>query len=271
MLSTLRRKVWSRTFVILPHAIIGMLFGVLIVTSVSSYAQEADGARPLLTPDQFQSILPEDARLLDDASTIESFLDALDGTPPNWKEIYRDDGSGHDERLFALNRERDRLREGHDGITSRLTFLWAGELSTYDSERGGFHVAIGPKLTSTRWGLVRFKPEDLPSTLVAVPPPTLNESLQRRVGNGERIEIDVAITGRLISDESIIYDFAHEEPGQGMVMPVVRVEQIDYLFQAYTLLSSTSPASCYVLVTEVFMDRYHSIMVRAVGDPAGSH
>jgi hypothetical protein len=173
--------------------------------------------------------------------------------------------------LFALNRERDRLREGHDGITSRLTFLWAGELSTYDSERGGFHVAIGPKLTSTRWGLVRFKPEDLPSTLVAVPPPTLNESLQRRVGNGERIEIDVAITGRLISDESIIYDFAHEEPGQGMVMPVVRVEQIDYLFQAYTLLSSTSPASCYVLVTEVFMDRYHSIMVRAVGDPSGSH
>jgi hypothetical protein len=48
---------------------------------------------------------------------------------------------------------------------------------------------------------------------------------------GERIEIDVAITGQLIPDESIIYDFAHEEPGQGMVMPVVGVEQVDYMLK----------------------------------------
>lgn len=74
---------------------------------------------------------------------------------------------------------------------------------------------------------MRLKPEDLPSNLVAVLPPTLNESLQKRVNKGERIEIDVAITGRLIPDESIIYDFAHDEPGQGMVMPVVRVERVD--------------------------------------------
>jgi hypothetical protein len=220
----------SRTFYILHHNIIvGVLFGVLIVIPMSSYAQEGDGARPLLTPGQFQSILSQDAGLLDDAGAIESFLDALDGTPPSWKEIYGDGGSGHDERLFALNRELDRLREGHDGLTSRLMFLWAGELSTYDLERGGFHVAIGPKVIPTRWGLVRFKPEDLPPNLVAVPPPTLNESLQKRVRNGERIEIDVALTGRLLRDESIIYDFAHDEPGQGMVMPVVQVEKIEYV------------------------------------------
>ena len=29
--------------------------------------------------------------------------------------------------------------------------------------------------------------------------------------------------------ETIIYDFAHDESGQGMVMPVVRAEKIDYL------------------------------------------
>ena len=69
----------------------------------------------------------------------------------------------------------------------------------------------------------------MPSNLVAVPPSTLNESLQKRARNGERIEIDVALTGRLIPNESIIYDFAHDEPGQGMVMPVVGVEKIDYL------------------------------------------
>jgi hypothetical protein len=40
----------------------------------------------------------------------------------------------------------------------------------------------------------------------------------------------VLITGRLLPEESIIYDFAHDEPGHGMVMPVVRVEEIDCLF-----------------------------------------
>jgi hypothetical protein len=39
------------------------------------------------------------------------------------------------------------------------------------------------------------------------------------------------MTGRLIKNEALIYDFAHEDPGQGMVMPMVRVEQIDYLIQ----------------------------------------
>lgn len=79
--------------------------------------------------------------------------------------------------------------------------------------------------------MVRFKPEGLPSNLVAVPPSTLKESLQKRARKGDRIEVDVAITGRLIPEESIIYDFAHDEPGQGMVMPVVRVERIDYVLR----------------------------------------
>jgi hypothetical protein len=34
-----------------------------------------------------------------------------------------------------------------------------------------------------------------------------------RVSKGERIEIDVAITSRLLPQESIIYDFAHDELG----------------------------------------------------------
>jgi hypothetical protein len=130
--------------------------------------------------------------------------------------------------LFALNRERDALREGHEGLTTRLTFIWSGELSAYDSESGGFRVAIGPKLIPTRWGVVRFKPDNLPSNLVAVPSPALADSLRIRISRGERIEIDVAITGRLLPEESIIYDFAHDERGQGMVMPVVRVERVDY-------------------------------------------
>ena len=195
-----------------------------------SYAQDADGLRPLFTHALLTSILPEDVRLLDDADTIERFLESLDGKPPNWKTMYGDHGESHDERLFALNRERDALREGHEGLTTRLTFIWSGELS-YDVEIGGFRVAIGPKLIPTHWGVVRFKPDNLPSNLVAVPSPALAESLRARISNGERIEIDVAITGRLLPEESIIYDFAHDERGQGMVMPVVRVERVDYLLR----------------------------------------
>jgi hypothetical protein len=222
----------SRMLWISPHnTIVSILFSILIATPISLEAQEAEGQRPLLARETLRSILPEGNRLLDDVAVIERFLVALDGAPPNWKLIYGASGVGHDERLFKLNRERDRLREGRDGFTNRLTFLWAGELSTYDSERGGFHVAIGPKLIPTRWGLVRFKPDNLPSNLVAVPQPTLKESLQKRMRRGERITIDVAMTGRLIPEESIIYDFAHDEPGQGMVMPVIRVEQMDYLLE----------------------------------------
>ena len=215
----------------LRHAVALILLSLLVTVPALSSAEDPDGVRPLLNQDQFQSALSEETRLLDDAKGIELFLKAVDGAPPNWKAIYGDDGVGHDERLFALNRARDRLGEGRDSMTTPITFIWAGVLSTYDSERGGFHVAIGPKLIPTRWGIVRFKPEDLPSNLVAVPSSTLNELVQKRAHKGERIEIDVAITGRLISDESIIYDFAHDEPGQGMVMPVVRVEQVHYVLK----------------------------------------
>jgi len=49
------------------------------------------------------------------------------------------------------------------------------------------------------------------------------------VARGESVKVVVAMTGRLVPDEAIIYDFAHEDPGQGMIMPMVQVERIDYL------------------------------------------
>ena len=73
-----------------------------------------------------------------------------------------------------------------------------------------------------------FKPDGLPSNLLAVAAPDLQRLLTERAKRGERMEIDVAMTGRLVPEEGIIYDFAHEEAGRGMVMPVVRIEPIDY-------------------------------------------
>jgi hypothetical protein len=169
--------------------------------------------------------------LLIETGAIEQFLDALDGIPPDWAAIY---GPGHhdpglDERLFNLNRDRDAKREGEAALAWRVTFLWSGELSDYDPRTGGFRVAVGPRFIPTRWGIVRFKPEELPSNLMAIPNPGQRKILQRRIGRGRPVEIDVALTGKLISQESLIYDFSHDAEGRGVIMPVVRIERINFV------------------------------------------
>lgn len=209
------------------------MMGIGLLTAMPSVllSQPVEGVRPLLAAERsaLRSILPAGTQLLYEPAAIEKFLEMLDGTPPEWGIVYGPHGTGHGDRLFALNRLRDSLRAGREVLTQEVTFFWSGELSSSDPSSGGFRVAIGPKVIPTRWGLVRFKPDSLPSALVAVPEPDLREALRRRMGRGEHIEIEVAMTGRLIPEESIVYDFAHEEPGQGMVMPVVRIERLDYL------------------------------------------
>lgn len=209
---------------------------VLTVGSIGKgWAEYTIGARPLLTvaPKDLYSVLPSDSHLLIDPRSIEQFLDALDGSPPDWGLVY---GRGHqdpahDERLFTLNRERDAKRAGNPALTQRITFVWFGELSRYDEEAGGFRVALGPKLTPTRWGVVRFKYQydDLQGDLVAKVSAALRSELTQRLARGESVDITVAMTGRLIPEESVVYDFSHDHAGLGVIMPVVKVEQLDYL------------------------------------------
>ena len=175
-----------------------------------------------------QTFLPKSTHLLHDPVSIEKFFEALDGAPPDWAELHDSHGDRHDDRLFALNRERDLSRAGRPALSQRITFLWEGLLSSYVPDQSGFLVAVGPEMIFTRWGQVRFKPESLPSELLAVPPPDLKESLRARVARGENVKVLVAMTGGLVQNEALIYDFAHEDPGQGMIMPMVRVERIDY-------------------------------------------
>ena len=206
----------------------------LTVGSVGEeWAEDALGTRPLLTiaPQDLHTILPPNCRILIDPHSIEQFLDALDRNPPDWGLVYGHGhhDPGHDERLFMLNRERDAKRVGNPGLTQLITFIWFGELSRYDAEAGGFRVALGPKLTPTRWGVVRFKYENLPGNLVAKASATLRSELEQRLARGESVDITVAMTGRLIPDESIVYDFSHDQEGLGVIMPVVKVERLDYL------------------------------------------
>lgn len=199
------------------------------------YAQDLSGTASLWTVplEQINTKLPTDTRLLIERTAIEAFLAELDETPPDWAKVY---GYGyqdpdHDERLFKLNRERDAAREGKPALSRRIAFVWPGELSRFDPESRGYAVSLGPELNQTSWGVVRFKPEDLPGNLRARPNKELAAQIARRLAKGEKVEVTVVLVGTLIPTESIIYDFSHEEEGLGMIMPVVRVEQMAYLFQ----------------------------------------
>lgn len=212
------------------------VIAVLFLTAGSvgeGWAEDAIGARPLLTiaHKDLHTILPPDCHILIDPHSIEQFLDALDGNPPDWGLVYGHGhhDPGHDERLFTLNRERDAKRAGNPALTQLITFVWFGELSRYDADAGGFRVALGPKLTPTRWGVVRFKYENLPGELLAKASATMRSELEQRLAQGESFYMTVAMTGRLIPDESIAYDFSHDQEGLGVIMPVVKVERLDYL------------------------------------------
>ena len=196
-------------------------------------AEEGIGTSSLLTiaPEDLPRILPADSHLLIDPHSIEQFLDALDAAPPDWAMVY---GHGHhdpehDERLFRLNRERDAKRAGKEALQWTVAFLWSGELSRYEPTSGGFTIAMGPIFTPTRWGMVRFKAEDLPSNLFAIPGAGERDRLRRQVAAGQKVEIEIAMIGRLIPEESLVYDFSHDEEGLGLIMPVVRIERVEYL------------------------------------------
>lgn len=189
------------------------------------------GPLQFFNPTQLAAIISKDIHFLDDASSIDTFLTVLDGHPPDWPAIYGHGhhDPGHDDRLFALNRERDASRAGNPALAHRIAFRWSGELSRFDPELQGFSVALGPVFTATRWGQVRFKPDDLPGELKAIPSADSLDRLQRETAAGKTVELAVIIIGRLIPEESIVYDFSHDQEGLGLIMPFVHVEEIHYL------------------------------------------
>ncbi len=75
--------------------------------------------------------------------------------------------------------------------------------------------------------MVRFKPEETPGNLSIATDASQQIFLERLLEQGQPVEIDVVMTGRLIPEESIVYDFSHDEEGLGLIMPFVRVEQVD--------------------------------------------
>jgi hypothetical protein len=206
---------------------------LFFLTGIEGWAEEIGGQGVLreLPLNTLHTVLPPDTHVMVESSAIEQFLDNLDGDPPDWRTVYGNGhhDPGHDDRLFSLNRERDAKREGRPALSWRLAFMWAGELSSYKPEIGGFPVALGPKFIKTKWGMVRFKPEESPGNLVAIVDAVQRDRLQQQLASGQTVEIDVVMTGHLIPDESLLYDFSHDEEGLGLIMPFVRIERVDFV------------------------------------------
>ena len=205
----------------------------LILLPTTILAEERTGLRPLRTiqPSQIASILPSDTHVLIEKSAIEAFLTALDGVPPDWATVYGHGhhDPGHDDRLFNLNRDRDAARESNPVLNRRVAFFWPGELSRFDPETTSYTVAFGPEFNPTGWGMVRFKPEEFPNNLRVRPDKKLAGRISQRLAQHEKVHVSVVMVGVLVPAEAIIYDFSHEAEGEGLIMPMVRVEQVEVL------------------------------------------
>jgi len=215
---------------------VSMLIMALLLAVVGEregLSGELGGPGPLrhLTLDQLESLLPPGTIPMVHPAAVEEFLVQLDGQPPDWKALYGHGhhDPGHDDRLFALNRERDAKREGRPALSKTIAFAWTGTLSHYDPRIGGFPIALGPKFIKSSWGMIRFKPEESPGNLSLAVDPSDRDALQQVLERGQPVEIEVVMTGKLIPEESIVYDFSHDEEGLGLIMPFVRVEQVDFV------------------------------------------
>lgn len=211
-----------------------LLSGLFLVPSPTR-SEDAAELRPLrtLSLNKLDSLLPAGTHILVEPSAIEAFLVALEGTPPDWATVY-DRGHqdpGHDERLFNLNRERDTARDGNPVLNWHMAFVWSGEVSQFDPTSRSYGVAVGPEFNATQWGMVRFKPEEFPSNLRVRPEKKLADRIGRSLARHEKVHVFVVMAGVLIPSESVIYDFSHEEEGVGLIMPVVRVEQVEVLLR----------------------------------------
>lgn len=209
--------------------------GLLVWFPSTSFSEPPSGIQPLhqLPFSQIHSLIQSNSiRPLFTPPEQERYLQELERHPPTWDQLHDPEGEEHGARLFALNRKRDDLRDNHPLLTQRVAFRWSGFIREYDEINKGFKVVMGPHPTQTTWGIVRFKPANLPNEMIAIPTPSLHSDIQEHLTKTKSIEVNILFTGTLVPWESIIYGFSHDGLEQGMVMPVIQVDAVKYFFDA---------------------------------------
>ena len=216
----------------LLHTAASVFFIFSLGFSLEGLADPPSGIQPLESLPRSRALFTgEPIHTLLTAADQERFLNELEKQPPDWNQLHDPPGEELGTRLFDFNRQRDALREEHPLMRQRVAFWWSGVLGEYREAHRGFSVVMGPEFTQTTWGLVRFKPLQLPHEMVAVPSAAGLRTLLDRHAKGEPVEIGILFTGTLIPWESIIYAFSHDGEKQGLIMPVVQVDGVRYFFR----------------------------------------
>ena len=205
---------------------------IFLSLPLTTFSEPLSGIQPLryLDTSQIYSLLKrESIRPLLTAQEQEAFLIELESVPPNWDKMHDQPGQEHGTRLFELNRKRDAIRAKHPLLNQRIAFFWDGILREFDGKHQGHKVVIGPDTTQTSWGIVRFKPIGFPNEMISKPSRKYLQAIQNRIIQGQTTEIRILFTGTLIPWESIIYAFSHDELEQGIIMPVIKIDGVQYL------------------------------------------
>ncbi len=195
-----------------------------------AYGQDApEGIRPLIVLEKpIHTIIPSGVIFLNEPKTTEQFLTKLEGLPPDWTYLFGKNVDERYDRLFDESEKRDALRVGNPNLTQPIAFLWDGFLTTVRKGKQGYGVSIGPRHLQTSWGTVRFKLANEPVEMTAMPSPELFALVKKKRAQKEEVAIMILYRGTLISEESLMYDFSTKKEGEGMILPIVGLTQVDY-------------------------------------------
>ena len=195
------------------------------------YGQEPpEGIRPLIVLERpIHTVIPSGVMFLNEPKITEQFLTQVEGHPPDWKYLFGNNVDERYDRLFDESEKRDALRIGNPNLDQPIAFLWDGFLTSVRDDKPGFAVSIGPRQIQTSWGIVRFKLANEPLEMTAMPSSELLENLKQKRSRKEKVEILILYRGKLIPEESFMYDFSTIKEGEGMILPIVELTQIDYI------------------------------------------
>lgn len=214
-----------------------MAWGVLVLMVHSESVPPAAasdqniGSQPLLAlkGNSLHSLIPSSVRPLLTTPELETYLRELEGQPPPWDQLSSHDMTEQSERLFQFNRHRDEIRENHPALLEQpIAFVWSGELRHFHEEHQGYTIALGPEIIPTAWGLVRFKPRDIPDNMIARIPTDGKDEILDKLGSLKTTEIGVLFIGTLTESESIMYAFSHDGDHEGMILPFVNITALKY-------------------------------------------
>ena len=202
----------------------------MVLFAPVAYGQEVpEGIRPLIVLEKpIHTIIPSGVIFLNEPKTTEQFLTKLEGLPPDWTYLFGKNVDERYDRLFDESEKRDALRVGNPTLMQPIAFLWDGFLTSMRKDKAGFGVSIGPRQIQTSWGIVRFKLANEPLEMTAMPSTKLFEALKKKRAQKEEVPIIILYRGTLISEESLMYDFSTTKEGEGMILPIVELTQVDY-------------------------------------------